>query len=225
MIDITLHRQILLGILKDIFQNKNLAPILGFKGGTCLYFFHDLPRFSTDLDFNLIQNASFNKEELQKILVKYITITDFKEKKNTWFWLGSYKKTHHNVKVEISKRIFNDKYELLDLYGIPVQCMNRAHLFAHKLCAITDRSFIANRDIYDCNFMFDRQFPIARQIIEQRTGMKMKEYFEKLIRYIPSHISKRGILDGLGEMLPSEQKNQTKQNLLSSLLFYLTAAL
>lgn len=221
MINIPLHRQVLLGILKDIFQDRVLAPLLGFKGGTCLYFFHDLPRFSTDLDFNLLDEAFFDPKKFQQILEKYISITDFKEKRQTWFWLGSYKKTHHGVKVEISKRNFNDEYELLDLYGISLQCMKKSHLFAHKLCAIKDRQFIANRDIFDANFMFENQFPIANKIIEQRTNMKTLEYFQQLIKYIPSHLSKRGILDGMGEMLTGEQKQWVKQKLLESLLFYL----
>lgn len=177
MINIPLHRQILLGILKDIFQNRGLSPLLGFKGGTCLYFFHGLPRFSTDLDFNLLDQTSFDPEKFQQILAKYISITDFKEKQQTWFWLGSYKKTHHSVKVEISKRKFNDEYELLDLYGISIQCMTKSHLFAHKLCAIKDRQFMANRDIFDANFMFEHHFPVSNAIIEQRVKMKTTEYF------------------------------------------------
>lgn len=42
-------------ILKDIYSEIELANCLGFKGGSALMFFYDLPRFSVDLDFNLIK--------------------------------------------------------------------------------------------------------------------------------------------------------------------------
>ncbi len=44
-------------ILGLIFKDKNLCNLLAFKGGTALMFFHGLPRFSTDLDFNLLDPA------------------------------------------------------------------------------------------------------------------------------------------------------------------------
>ena len=52
--DINRHRFFLVQILKDIYSDIELAKYLGFKGGTALMFFYDLPRFSVDLDFNLI---------------------------------------------------------------------------------------------------------------------------------------------------------------------------
>ncbi|HCC85077.1 MAG TPA: hypothetical protein DEQ06_00520 [Porphyromonadaceae bacterium] len=39
-------------LLKDIYTDIEIAPSLGFKGGTALMFFYDLPRFSIDPDFN-----------------------------------------------------------------------------------------------------------------------------------------------------------------------------
>ena len=47
-------RQVLEGIYRDI----SLAGSLGFKGGTAAMLFYDLPRFSVDLDFDLlVENA------------------------------------------------------------------------------------------------------------------------------------------------------------------------
>jgi predicted nucleotidyltransferase component of viral defense system len=54
MIDNNKHRYFLVQILKDIYSDRELANLLGFKGGTALMFFYDLPRFSVDLDFNLL---------------------------------------------------------------------------------------------------------------------------------------------------------------------------
>jgi len=54
MFDINRHRFYLVQILKDVYSDLELANYLGFKGGTALMFFYDLPRFSVDLDFDLL---------------------------------------------------------------------------------------------------------------------------------------------------------------------------
>lgn len=222
MIDILAHRRILLNVLKDIYKNTAVASWLGFKGGTCLYFFHGLPRFSTDIDFNLlIEEKDFQPEKITKILEEYITLKDFSEKRQTWFWMGSYSETHQNVKVEISKRTFPDEYEILDLYGLSVQCLQKDYLFAHKLCAISERKVLANRDLFDAHFMFKKQFGIADEIIKLRTGLNTADYLRKLARDIPKQVSKRGVLDGLGDVLDVKQKKWAKENLIEELLFYL----
>lgn len=48
------HKFYMAQILSLIFKDKNLCNVLAFKGGTSLMFFHNLNRFSTDLDFNLL---------------------------------------------------------------------------------------------------------------------------------------------------------------------------
>lgn len=57
MVNINKHKFFLAQILKDIYSDIELANCLGFKGGTALMFFYDLPRFSVDLDFNLLDLA------------------------------------------------------------------------------------------------------------------------------------------------------------------------
>jgi len=43
MLDINKHKLYLFQILKDIYEDKERSGILGFKGGTALMFFYDLP--------------------------------------------------------------------------------------------------------------------------------------------------------------------------------------
>ena len=57
MTDINKHKFFLVSILKDIYSDIELANSLGFKGGTAQMLFYDLPRFSVDLDFNLLTPA------------------------------------------------------------------------------------------------------------------------------------------------------------------------
>lgn len=223
MMDINTHRSILLGILKDIYQDRIVAPWLGFKGGTALYFFHGLSRFSVDLDFNLLINEKdFDPKKIEVILRKYMTIKENSSKKNTFFYLGSYLITHRNVKVEISKRNnYPDQYEINDFYGISVKTLTKPFLFAHKLCAIQDRKILAPRDLFDAHFMFEKQFTIAEEIIKIRTGLSIREYFKKLVNYIPKHLPAGGILHTLGDLLDAKTKQLVRDNLVKELLFYL----
>jgi predicted nucleotidyltransferase component of viral defense system len=50
-----------------------IASSLGFKGGTALMFFYDLPRFSIDPDFNLLDTGKEKQvyEKVRAILLKY----------------------------------------------------------------------------------------------------------------------------------------------------------
>ena len=48
------HKLYMLRILKDVFNDPELSQILVFKGDTSLMFFYQLPRFSVDLDFNIL---------------------------------------------------------------------------------------------------------------------------------------------------------------------------
>jgi len=58
------HQLIMGRILKDVYTDVLIAPLLGFKGGTCAYFFYGLPRFSVDLDFDL-----FSPDEIKQTLL------------------------------------------------------------------------------------------------------------------------------------------------------------
>ena len=69
-LEIATHKNTLLHILKDIYSDSTIGPILGFKGGTAAYLFYDLCRFSVDLDFDLLDNnqEEYVFEQVQKIL-------------------------------------------------------------------------------------------------------------------------------------------------------------
>ncbi|MBD3300527.1 MAG: hypothetical protein GF347_04195 [Candidatus Moranbacteria bacterium] len=220
MLDRTRHEIILKKILADIYSNKRLQNKLAFKDGTCLYLFHKLNRFSTDLDFNLLNNE-LKSYELTKILKQYLILEENISKRNTWFWLGSFEKGRQKVKVEVSKRRYLDKYETKNFYGFTVKTMTKDCMFAHKLCAITDRRKPQNRDLFDALFMFEQGFNISEEIIKQRTGKNLKEYFKELIDFIEKKINPALILDGLGEVLDEKQKVDTKKNLINKLLFEL----
>lgn len=219
MLDRQQHEQILKNILRDILKDNRLSPQLALKGGTCLYLFHHLPRFSVDLDFNLMEDTPFKPDNLTDIISNYLNIEDQREKKFTWFWLGSSEKGRQKIKVEIGKRRFPDKYEVKQFYGLSANTMTPEYIFAHKLCAITDRTMPQNRDLYDSWFMFKNQFPINEQIITSRTNNSTIDYLISLKKYIQKNINSSDILNGLGELLDQPQKQWVKTNLLDELTF------
>ena len=220
MLDRKHHEIILKKILADIYRDKNLGASIAFKGGTCLYFFYNLDRFSTDLDFNVIADT-INEKAMTSILNKYLNIGQAISKRNTWFWVGSFKKGKQKIKVEISKRNYPDKYINQNFYGLTVPIMSKDCMFAHKLCALTDRKKLQNRDVYDAFFMFQNGFGINEEIIEIRTNKSPEEYFKDLIPFLKNNVKPNLILDGLGEVLNEKQKSWVKSSLLEKLLFEL----
>jgi predicted nucleotidyltransferase component of viral defense system len=119
MIDINRHKLLLAQILKDIYSSLQLANCLGFKGGTALMFFYDLPRFSTDLDFNLLkpemETTVFN--EVRTILSKYGILHDEAVKYFGPILVLDYEKGERKLKVEISNCYYDNHYEVKNFLG------------------------------------------------------------------------------------------------------------
>lgn len=222
MFEIRIHKTILLQILKDIYTDISISSILGFKGGTACYFFYDLPRFSVDLDFDLLD---LNKEKfvfgkIGEILKNYGEIKEKRSKRYTLFFILSYNKEAQNIKVEISKRTFGSDYEIKNYLGISMLVMRKEDLFAHKLVTLLERKKLANRDIFDVWFFLKNNWEINKEIVEKRTGMEIKKYLKKCIKFVEK-ASERHILAGMGELLDEKTKTWAKKNLKKDLLFLL----
>ncbi len=214
MVDINRHKFILLQILKDIYSDIELSNWLGFKGGTALLFFYDLPRLSVDLDFNLLHSE---KEEavygkVRNILLKYGKIIDEAKKFFGPIIVLDYGFSERKLKVEISNRIFDNHYEIKNLLGINIKVMVLPDMFAHKLCALLDRDTVTNRDIFDCWFFMQRVTPVNKTIIESRMKMSFTEYIQKCINLLES-MSDKGLLHGMGELMDLKMKQFVKTKL------------
>ena len=217
------HEEKMSKILFDLTQQPVLSPLLGFKGGTACYFLHQLPRFSTDLDFTLTKEPE-NKEIMPlilEILKNYGQVKESYEKKWTFFFLLSYEKMSHNIKIEISKRRYpNDRFRLEQYLGMPLLVMEKPVMAAHKLVAITDRSRMMNRDLFDAHFFLKNEWPIDVATVEYRTQKKFSDYLKGLAKKLKQEPPKH-ILDGLGELIDEKQKNWVKSGLIKELPFLL----
>ncbi len=225
MVSINKHKFFLIQILKDIYSDIELANCLGFKGGTALMFFYDLPRFSVDLDFNLLNLAKEKTvyEKVRKILLKYGKIFDEAMKFYGPIIVLDYGVGERKLKIEISNRRWNNHYERKNLLGINMQVMVAPDMFAHKLCALLDRGELTNRDIFDSWFFMQKQTPINKEIVETRMEMPLVDYLQKCIDQLES-MSDRGILNGLGELMDEDMKKFVRTKLrtetISLLRFY-----
>lgn len=222
MFDINRHRFFLVQILKDIYSDRLLANYLGFKGGTALMLFYDLPRFSVDLDFDLL-NADKEKivyEKVRKIILSYGTIYDEASKFYGPLLVLDYGLDERKLKVEISNRMFDNRYERRNYLGINMQVMVVSDMFTHKLCALLDRGSSTNRDIFDIWFFLQRQTPVNTNIIEFRMKIPYEEYIGNCISHLESIESKR-LLDGLGELMTSDLKKFVRTSMLAETVSFL----
>lgn len=224
-LEITAHKNILIHILKDIYANAEIGPILGFKEGTAAYLFYDLSRFSVDLDFDLLdaKKEDLVFEEIKNILKEYGSVIEARKTRYSLFFILAYKnkiRNAYNIKVEINRRDFGSRYEVKSYLGIPMKVMIREDMAANKLVAMYERVGQTNRDIYDVWFFLKNNWPINEKIIEKRTGVSVQEFLSLCIDMLEAK-SDRGILSGIGELLNEKQKHWVKEQLRNETIFLL----
>jgi predicted nucleotidyltransferase component of viral defense system len=221
--------QLLMGrILKDIYSDTSISPLLGFKGGTCAYFFYGLPRFSVDLDFDFLgadeaeQKIIF--EKVLSILKQYGEIKDSWIKRFTIFALLSYGDADHNIKIEINIRESalktEDFYELKEYLGISMLAAKKEYLFAGKLAALTLRKELAMRDVYDIYYFAKNNWDINSEALKAITGKSVKEQVSDCLAIIEK-IKDSEVLRNLGELMGEKEKSWVKKALLSEVIFLL----
>lgn len=227
-LNIAIHKNLCVKILKDIFSDSTVGPYLGFKGGTAALLFYGLSRFSVDLDFDLlnVDHTEAVFERLEVILRQYGKLKDAKDKRFTLLFHLSYDEKAtlaENIKVEINKRSFGSRYVVKEYLGIAMKVMVKEDMAAHKMIAMLNRIGKANRDIYDVWYFLSNNWSVNKQLIEEITGLTYKKFLEECITAL-SQMSNNRILDGLGLLLTPEQKTWAKANLLKETIFLLKLA-
>ena len=216
-------------IIRDIYSDTSISSLIGFKGGTCAYFFYKLPRFSVDLDFDLLEITDENQkivfEKVVAILSKYGEIKDQRIKRFTVFALLSYGDEDHNIKVEINIRKLAENmknlYEMKEYLGISMFVAKKDYLFAGKLAALTLRTETAMRDIFDIHYFAKNRWDINIEVVKNLTGKSVKEYLPNCIAFIEK-IKDSQMLQGLGELIESEkQKDWIRNHLKADAVFML----
>lgn len=224
-LSIATHKNILIKILKDIFNDQTIGPVLGFKGGTAAYLFYNLDRFSIDLDFDLLDSARKDRvlSHINTILQNYGTVKDCRAKRYSLFFLLSYhdkERDAQNIKIEINLRDFGSHYEVKSYLGIAMKVMIRQDMAAHKLVALYERKGKTNRDIFDVHFFLHQNWPVNKDVIENRTQLPFPAFLQRCIDIVEKK-KDRELLSGIGELLGDHQKQWVRTKLKAETLFLL----
>jgi len=224
MLDIKTHRLHMYNLIQKIYQSP-LKSSLWFKWWTLCMFLYNLNRFSTDLDFDLLENKSSDIDvmsELRNLILEYwkLKIKDEYEKQNTYFFLLSYWEHQKNIKLEINKnKIIYDTYTPVNLFWTNVLAMTKDAIFANKLLALSNR--YKNRDLFDVHFFFKEWFPINEKIIKAKANKTLKTFLLELKNQIPKNYSETTILAEIGDLISEKQKYFMKHQIVSEVIWYI----
>jgi predicted nucleotidyltransferase component of viral defense system len=181
------------------------------------YFLYNLPRFSTDLDFDLLGEVDEQLllADLQEICSAYGTVRDSHNKEHTLFLLLDYGKNEMNVKIEINKRTRkNDHFTFKSIWGNQVLCMELEDVFTNKLVALLERKRTVSRDLFDVHFFLMNAVQINEALLMERTGKSTKEYLQEVRDFITRYFTPDLLLAGLGEVITNKQKARVKAHLI-----------
>lgn len=189
--------------LREVMQEIALAglyrggffDVAAFYGGTCLRIFHELPRFSEDLDFSLLQpNPGFALEPYFKTMQEEFAAFGFeveisaKPKAVTSDIASAFlKKTASVYDLRIAgKKLIKIKFEvdtdpplgfvheeklLLQPYSFYVKCFALPDLFAGKMHALLFRRWknrVKGRDWFDFEWYVRRGCPLRLEHFTER---------------------------------------------------------
>ncbi len=209
------HLALLLTELAKAFPEK-----IAFKGGTCAYFFYNLPRFSFDLDFDMVRAfKAVDVDRFRMLVEKHGRAKDFYDKANTLFCLFDYGKDHPYIKIELNKRVWkNNIYKPVWFMGVPVSIADETTVLTNKLVALTDRKTAVARDLYDVWYFLKPVFPVHEALVMERTGKDTGTYLTSIAVFIKKTYTSRNVLHGLGDALDEKQKAWAKDHLVSETL-------
>lgn len=214
MLNPALHKKVLIQILTAIYRDPDLGPYLGFKGGTAAMMFYGLPRFSVDLDFDLLSPDREDQvfQILSARLPQFGQLVEATRKRFTLFFLLRYKKGDRLVKIEISRRPLPAEYEVKNFLGIAMRVIEQSDMAAGKLAALITRKKFAARDVFDIWFFLGHNWEINQTSVKQKTGFDVAIALTKAIRLVEITRPDQ-ILRESGELFDQRQKNWIKSHL------------
>ena len=160
---------------------------LVFKGGTCLYKFYKLPRFSEDIDFRATSIINVNELISQVIFDfnKWGVKAKVHQKKETYnsilitlriegpLFTGN-SATYANLGIDINLKspviaepellTYNSVYP--DISMVSALCMKQEEIFAEKIRAIMSRE--RARDLFDLHFLLNNGVYADKELINKK---------------------------------------------------------
>lgn len=177
-----------------------------FYGGTCLRIFHNLPRFSENMDFSLIEKREdihlenyfpaiieefklvgheVNIEKKEKKLFGRVESAFLKENTEAYDIKFRTKKTI-KVKIELDVNpplaFKTEQKILMQPYTFMTRCFSLPYLYAGKMHALVYRAWqrrIKGRDWFDFEWYVRHQIPLSYQHLQERIHEFSGERVEK----------------------------------------------
>jgi len=226
------HKAWLLRILREIADDSELAALLRFKGGTYASIIGLIERFSVDLDFDLIdeEKVDFTRTHLEKIFKKLGLEIDQKSQNAPQYFV-KYKNSpgeRNTIRIDITfPSPINNEYEAVLLPDIDrvLYCETPETMFANKMVALIERyekhGSIAGRDIFDIHTFFIKGIRYKREIIEERTGLEVVIFLNKLTGFIEKKITQKIIDEELNSLVPYDDFSKIRKILKDEVLMFL----
>ena len=180
-------REFLQELILQIIDRKGYFKNLAFVGGTALRTIYDLPRFSEDLGFSLVNAKGFTFKRLLATLQRELALGGFvveeapgKEKtvqsefirfKGLPYQLGL--SDHQNEKLFVKLEIdalpppgFVSEIIMINKnFLFKVRCYELSSLFAAKLHAVLFGKYAKGRDYYDLLWFLTRKIPVNYELL------------------------------------------------------------
>lgn len=218
-----IHKAWLTRILAEIADDPFLPSVLYFKGGTCAAMLGWLDRFSVDLDFDY----TGKRRDITKTRVAFERIADAlglsikdASRRGIQYFFQYPAEGRNTLKIDTSFPVLSaNTYasrRLLEIDRI-LTCQTIETMFAHKLLALLGRSqvhgSIAGRDLYDVHFFFMRGYSYAPAVIQEGSGMILKDFLTTVYTFVERKISDKILSEDLNYLLPA-RKFQLIRNVL-----------
>lgn len=169
--------------------SKHTKNELVFKGGTCLYKFHKLDRFSEDLDFSAVQEIDAGKlmqnviSDFEKFGIKaslheksepYNSILITLRLQGPLFTGSPMSYANIGIDINIKSSVIMPAEVLLyqsiypEIPTVQALCMSQEEIFAEKIRAVMTRK--RARDLFDLHFLLKEKIKAERGLIDNKMG-------------------------------------------------------
>lgn len=230
------HRYHLFRLLSAILDDSYLSKHCFFKGGTAATMLGILDRFSVDLDFDLgsMGGKQKVKTKLESIFQKLDYPIKDQSHRAIQYLLAYDAPTYqrNTIKIELigtpsQFTEYETKYlSEIDRYAI-VQTVHT--MVASKLTTPTDRFArhhdVAGRDLYDIYYFMTHNLPYNSNLITERTGLSIPEFFVNLIQFVEKKFTQTVIDQDLNPLFDPSTFKKLRLQLKNDALLALRAEL
>ena len=211
------RENITIEVVQALAKSKAGAHI-AFKGGTALKLFYGLPRYSEDVDYDMLPGVS--GEALLDILNRLFKkqkweITDQALIYYTLLFELRFAGIDRNfrLKIEISTRKKHLDTGIQSLRGVPVLTLEPSFLMTEKLITFLERD--AGRDIFDAWFILNGAYPLNEPMIQESFGNE-RSFYLSILKKVGKTDAKK-ISRDTGKLIGTDQRNWIKTTFLTDL--------